>query len=146
MSAHWTTRLHADACVEAVEWARKQKTYAGAWAKCERPDWLLWLAGRTASTKAQRNAIVLAACDCAEMALQHVPDAEIRPRDCIATVRAYVRGAATLDQVRMARGAAYAAYADAADAAAADARSGARLECCKLIRARIKRPALSRAK
>ena len=71
-----------------------------------------------------RKEVVSAACDCAELALKHVPEGENRPRKCIEVVRAWAAGTATLDEVRTARLAAYAAaYADAAYAAYAAAKN-----------------------
>ena len=70
--------------------------------KCERGDWLLWLAGHIGMDHKQ---IVRAACDCAWTALQYVPTGEERPRKCIETVRAWCDGRATLEEVRAARSA-----------------------------------------
>jgi hypothetical protein len=66
--------------------------------------------------------LVLASCDCAELALVHVPDGEDRPRRAIETARAWAGGGGnvSLDDVRQAANAAYAA-ADAAYAAYAAA-------------------------
>ena len=75
---HWSDALtRMSACDGAVEWARTQPSYAVAWRRCARPDWLLWLAGRCCRTLAQRRALVLAACDCAETALRFVPAGEV---------------------------------------------------------------------
>jgi hypothetical protein len=104
-------------CDGAVEWARTQPSYAVAWRRCQRPDWLLWLAGRCGHTLTQRRAIVLAACDCAETALRHVPEGELRPAEAIRVARAWCRGKATLQDVRAATNAAYAASAAATNAA-----------------------------
>ena len=115
------------ACVEASAWS-KGKSLSAAWKDSNRGDWMLWLCGRMADKPGwpTRKEVVLAACDCAELALKHVPAGEDRPRKCIETVRAWAAGTATLDDVLTARRAAavyaadaYAAYA--ADAYAADA-------------------------
>ena len=63
-------------CPEAVEWARGYATLAEAWAACERGTWMLWLAGRVCPPLAERPTperarLVLAACDCAELARPH---------------------------------------------------------------------------
>lgn len=63
-------------CPEAVEWARGYATLAEAWAACERGNWMLWLAGRVCPPLAgrptpERARLVLAACDCAELARPH---------------------------------------------------------------------------
>jgi hypothetical protein len=119
--------IELDACEEARVWA-EGKSLAKAWNTCERGDWMLWLAGRLCD----RKIVVLAACDCAELSLKHVPEGEDRPRKAIETARAWVRGEATLAQLKKAAAAAYAAsyaaayaayaaYGYAADAAAAAA-------------------------
>ena len=150
VSAHWSDALtRMSACGDAVEWAQTQPSYAVAWRRCQRPDWLLWLAGQRCRTLTQRRAIVLAACDCAETALRYVPAGELRPAEAIRVARAWVRRKATLQDVC----AAYAAYAaanatsayaaDAAAYASADAaRERARRSDCRFIRARIQRPVL----
>ena len=102
-------------CGEALDWLRTERhpDLATAWAACHRGDWMLWLAGRVAGPPgdARRVPLVLAACDCAELALVHVPAGEDRPQIAVATARRWARGEATLDEVRTA--------ADAADAYAA---------------------------
>ena len=106
------------ACSEAREWA-SGKSLAAVWKTCKRGDWLLWLCGKMADKPnwPTRKEVVLAACDCAELALKYVPEGEEHPRKCIEATRAWASGNATLDEVRaVRRSAAYAAYA--ADAAA----------------------------
>jgi len=103
------------ACPEAVKWAGR-KTHKKAWETCKRGEWLLWIAGKV---DIDRKLLVLAACACARTALKYVPDGEDRPRIAIETAEAWVRGEATIDQVRSASyAAAYAACAaNAANAA-----------------------------
>jgi len=114
------------ACEEAVEWSKDYDSLAGAWQKCERGDWMLWLCGTMEGRQGwpTRQQIVLAACDCAELALptyeKKYPD-DKGVRNCIEVTRRWANGEATIDEVRSARNAA-ADYADAAYAyAAADA-------------------------
>jgi hypothetical protein len=126
--------VELNACSEAQEWAGG-KSLAVVWKTCKRGDWLLWLCGKMADKPnwPTRKEVVLAACDCAKLALKYVPKGEERPRKCLETVRAWAAGNATIHEVRTARAAAdadaaaaYAAYADAADAAyAADAAAAA---------------------
>ncbi len=118
-------------CAEAREWIGDRTLYQ-AWTQCPRGDWLLWIAVRAG---ADHKLIVLAACDCAEPALRHVPDSEDRPRLAIETTRKWCEGKATIDEVRAAANAAYAAYA--ADAYAADAKEKARKKNAQLVRRRI---------
>ena len=119
-------RLHA--CSEARDWSAG-KTLEQAWAECPRGDWMLWLAGRL---DVDRKLLVRAACQCARLALPHVPAGETRPLKALETAEAWTRGEATIEDVRAAASAALAAVraeADAswacASAAAAWAASGA---------------------
>ena len=118
--------VELNACSEAQEWAGG-KSLAVVWKTCKRGDWLLWLCGKMADKPnwPTRKEVVLAACDCAKLALKYVPKGEERPRKCLETVRAWAAGNATIHEVRTARAAAdayaAAAYAAAAYAYAADA-------------------------
>jgi hypothetical protein len=108
------------ACIVAVEWAKPYKTFTAAWNDCERGDWMLWLAGMSG---VDRKVLVFATCQCARLALKHVPKGEKRPLRCIETTEAWTRGEATIKEVLAERKVAdaYAAYADAALASAAAA-------------------------
>ena len=110
-----------DACEEATEWVQglpADMPASDAWQRCERADWLLWLAGRAG---VDCKLVVLVACDCARLALpiwqKRYPE-DGRVLACIDTVERWTRGEATIEDVRAARRAADAAsYAAAADAA-----------------------------
>jgi outer membrane biosynthesis protein TonB len=87
------------ACGEARRWVAKSKgTPAQLWKKCQRADWMLWLA---AQVGVDRKLLVLAACDCAETAPKHkdVPAAV----EAVRVARAWCEGKATIDEVRNAR-------------------------------------------
>ena len=147
--------VELNACSEAREWA-SGKSLAAVWKTCKRGDWLLWLCGKMADKPnwPTHKEVVLAACDCAELSLKHVPPGEERPRKCLETVRAWAAGNATIHEVRTARAAdaayAYAyAAADAAAAYAADAaaayattttyaRTKTLAKCAVLVRKRLK--------
>ena len=103
------------ACPDAVEWVGRRGLRT-AWRDCKRGDWMLWLAGRL---DIDRKLLVLAACDCAETALQYVPDGEDRPAAAIQTARDWCAGTATKQDCRDAAYAANAAYAAANAAYAA---------------------------
>ena len=116
------TRLGA--CDEARRVYGAQPATEETYAACQRGDWLLWLAARAG---VDRRALVLAACECAELALpiweRRYPE-DRRPQKALRIARAWARGEASLEDVRAADGAAAnAAYdaADAADSAATDA-------------------------
>jgi hypothetical protein len=106
------------ACQGAVEWAGKYETLREAWAACARGDWMFSLCGQMIGKEGwpTHQAIVLAACDCAELALpsyeQRYP-ADPRVRVCLAITRQWAAGNATIEAVKVAAHAA----AHAADAA-----------------------------
>jgi len=118
------------ACSEAVSWA-KDRNWPTAWQECQRGDWMLWLCGTMQGKKGwpERPAIVLVACDCAELVLpifekKHPNDKRVR--ECIEVTRKWAAGEATIEEVRKARNAADAATATAAAATAAAATAAAR--------------------
>jgi hypothetical protein len=105
------------ACREAIVWVGGQETYEQAWATCERGDWMLWLLGKFAGPAwgEKRKPLVLAACECARLALPYTKDPRVLK--CIETAEAWTRGEATNEEIYAAADAA-AAAADAAAAAA----------------------------
>jgi hypothetical protein len=111
------------ACGEAIEWVEAQGDASGyaLWQRCDRADWLVWLAVRAGL----RREVVELLCDCVEPLLADVPAGEERPRIAIETARRCVRGEATAQETSAAGYAAYtyaaafAAYALANPAAAA---------------------------
>ena len=129
MNVQKLTELNA--CHKAVEWAKKQKNPQQAWDNCERGDWMLWLICKTIAGKSmsdKRKHLVLAACDCTELALKYVVGGEDRSRKTIETTRKWAKGDNSISERDLrnvaadAAAYAYAAYAAAyADAAAADA-------------------------
>lgn len=111
------------ACREAREWVG-DKPLMEAWTFCERGDWMLWLAGKMVDKVGwwTRQQVVLAACECAELALMCVPDGEERPKQAIKIARRWARGEnVSLVDVRKAAYAAAAAGDAAAFAAAGTA-------------------------
>jgi hypothetical protein len=107
------------ACKEAREWVVDQGDASGyaLWRRCDRADWLVWLAARVGL----RREVVEALCDLVEPMLADVPPGEERPRIAIETARRRVRGERTARETRAAATAAYAAADEAAYAAADDA-------------------------
>jgi len=103
-----------------------------------RGDWALeWLVKQGVD----HRAVVLAACECARLALVHVPDGEERPRKAIEAAEAWARGEATLDEVDSTLDAFSAPVRDdfsprgwAAYAAQLAAMSAAQLACEEYIR------------
>ena len=100
---HWSKRLPTGACNEAVDWARKQRSAAMAWATCKRSDWMLWLLGSLAGKPGSdaRKPLVLCACDCAELAAPYWRKGDDRPAKALGAARDWARGGATtIDEVR----------------------------------------------
>jgi len=99
-----------------------------AWDACERPDWLLWFAGRRLTGEGDSRTFVRIAIDVARLVLplfeRYVPK-DMRVRDCIEVTQRWLDGKARAVAARAAADAAYAA-ADAADAAADAAAYAAR--------------------
>jgi hypothetical protein len=106
------------ACPEALRWAEKQKGPGLAWKSCARGDWMLWLLGRQAcpAWSDSRKPLVLAACECARLALPYTKDPRVFK--CIETTEAWTRGEATVEEARKAQDAVAAAAVAAADAVA----------------------------
>jgi len=111
--------LHA--CADALDWVGR-KSLPRAWADCENPGWMFWLAGRGGLPRQQ---IVLAACEIARTVLHLVQPGEIRPLLAIEAAEGWARGevdnAAAADAAAAVDQAADAADAAAAAAYAADA-------------------------
>ena len=110
---------------EILDWVRGTKDAGDAsdiYNSCVRGDWLLEIA---VAADVDRRTIVRAACRVARTALRYVPEGEERPRKAIEAAERWCRGAATLEEVRIAGAAAWAA-AGAAGAAAGAARAAAR--------------------
>ena len=101
------------ACEEAIDWAKGYKSAQTAWRYCKRGDWMLWVLGKVCDGDEMHKKVVLAACECARLSLTHVPDGEDKPRIAIETTEKWVRGEATIDDIRTAAYAVYLAYAAA---------------------------------
>ena len=141
---------HLRPCADALEWARDYTSPAKAWSECEHGDWMLWLLGQLSGVPESdaRKLLVLAACDCADLAMPHAKTPVVAK--CIKTARRWAKGKATIEQLREARNdaaadAAYAAYAaaDAAAAAAAAAyaaRKKTLATCADIVRQHYPRP------
>ena len=122
------------ACEDARKWVANQATYEQAWATCSRGDWMLWLVGKFAGEPWSdgRKPLVLAACECARLALPYTKDPRVLK--CIETTEAWTRGEATEKQVRAAAAAADAAADAAAYAAGAAAGSEVLKQCADIVR------------
>ena len=122
----FTTYLNGlGACQPSIDWCEANgiTTADEAWRKCDRGDWMLWLAGKMAGPvdSESRKKLVFACAQCARLVLpifeKQCPD-DKRVRTLLEVSEAYSYGKATLKSVHKARSAcAYAAYTSA-DAAA----------------------------
>jgi hypothetical protein len=105
-----------------VEWARPFGADVGAlWRACPRGDWLLALATRL---RAPTRTLVLAACGCAETAVEHVPPEHVQVGDRLAELRAWAASALpplTTEQIESMRTELEAARDAATDPAHAEA-------------------------
>ena len=119
MEKHWTQKLKKlGACEDAVIWASEQQSLDSAWQNCDRGDWMLWLAGKTAgpSGDTRRKKLVLAAVECAQLSISYVRAGEKRPAKALRIARDWaIGGKSTLEDVKSA------AYVVSAAASAADA-------------------------
>ena len=59
----WYESIDGSAPSGLKEWARTQPSIDVAWAACERPDWMIWLASRRAANDDTRRKIILAAAN-----------------------------------------------------------------------------------
>ena len=115
------------ACSEAVDFVAKNKyDLKQAWNKCERADWMLWLACK--KEMFTRRDRIHAICDCAETALKHIPKGEHRPRLAIEAVRVYADNPTTENLERL---------IVAGAAAGIVAGAAAHKHMCALIRKRL---------
>jgi len=96
------------ACKDAVVWVTTLETDLASevWDRCERGDWLLWLAGELG---ADRKLLVSAACASARTSLPYIKDPqalEIATK-ALASAEKWTKGAATDEEMKIAHAAAY---------------------------------------
>jgi len=107
------------ACKDAVVWVTDLETDLASevWDRCERGDWLLWLAGELG---ADRKLLVSGACACARTSLLYIKDPQALEVTTKALVIAekWTKGAATDEELKIAATSA-AAYASASATVAA---------------------------
>ncbi|MDP2730557.1 MAG: hypothetical protein Q8O55_08735 [Dehalococcoidales bacterium] len=138
----WGT-LNPTPCQESIDWAKTQPDWQTAWNNCERGDWMLHRLARNMGewgSPAHRK-LVLAACQCARLALPYVAEGEKRPLLAIELAERWAKGEAiSREQLRNAADAAYtsdaayAAYAAYASATADAAHKKPLKECADIIR------------
>ena len=107
-----TTKLkNLNACRDAVEWTKTQKSPILAWRNCERGDWMLWLAKKL---NVDDKKLTMAKAMCAKQ-VEHLMKDQ-RSKDALQACFDYVNGKITREELSAAAADAYAA-AYAADAA-----------------------------
>jgi len=108
------------ACKDAVGWVTTLNTdlASEAWDRCQRGDWLLWLAGEL---NADRKLLVSGACACARTSLTYINDPQALEiaTNTLNVAEKWTKGTATDEEMKIASDAAYTASAYAAAAAAA---------------------------
>ena len=119
-----------NACADGLAWIRPFSTLGEAWEKCQRADWMLWLANKCDIAISNQD-LRLFACWC----VRHTPLAnglttwdlltDPRSRNAVEVAERYVVGRVTDDEMSAAASAA-ADAARAAGAAADAARAAAR--------------------
>lgn len=82
------------------------------WTTSDRGDWLLWFCTHMIDQPGwpTHQQVVLAACQCARIALRHVNSREKRPLEAIVTAEAWAHGEATFEEVQRAGHAADCVY------------------------------------
>jgi 4'-phosphopantetheinyl transferase EntD len=136
---HWTDKLvEMKACPDAVRWAKQYITAEAAWEACERPNWMLRVAGKLAETLEDRQALALATAACARTVLKYVmpyamPVGEDPPPAAIEAVEAWAAEAWATSHNQENADAVY----TAARAAQAAARSAMRREMAGIVRSYI---------
>ena len=93
-----------NACQEAKQWAAG-KTLSQAWQECQRADWMLWLLGRSPINK---KIIATIAVEFAETCVHNAKDYPAFA-ECITTVKKYLSGQATQEELAAAESSALAA-------------------------------------
>jgi hypothetical protein len=112
-----TTKLEKlNACSEAIEYVKTQKTVLASWQNCERGDWMLWLAKRL---NVDDKKLTMTKAMCAKQ-VEHLMKDQ-RSKDALQACFDYVNGKITKRKLAAAAAAAATTYAYAAYAAAAAA-------------------------
>jgi hypothetical protein len=130
LSYYWINALRARRSWywESVTRELQGKTLRQMWDTCERGDWLLWFCAHMIGKSGwpTHEQLVLASCQCARLSLTHLKSGDLRPLKAIETAEAWVRGGATLEQVRtLGQHADYMNHDDKAFCAAQAAKSAA---------------------
>lgn len=100
MKRHVEKLKALDACKEAVDWAATEPNGKVAWANCKRGERMAWYVGKMVGLPDSRSRQRLVACvlECARLNERNNRNAQ----ECNRTTAAYLRGDATLDDVRQA--------------------------------------------
>jgi hypothetical protein len=99
-----------------INWMISNETFNEAWAKCDKGDWMLFIAARASNAEENHKRIVTAACRCARMVLQYIPDNDRRPLIAVETIEKWLKDEATTFEVDLARADMYRSRGKALDA------------------------------
>ena len=121
-----------NACQDAKLWA-SGKTLSQAWQECQRADWMLWLLGRSSINKKTIATIAVEFAEaCAHNAKNYPAVAE-----CITTVKKYLSGQATQEELAAAKSSAWSAVLAAESAEESAARAAALAAESAVLAARL---------
>lgn len=119
-----------NACSDAIQYVKSQKTIISAWQNCERGDWMLWLASML---KVDLQLLTLTKGKCAETFIHLMKDQ--RSKDAVRAAIAFGEGTITRQEL------------DAADAdAAADARQNSLKKSAGICREYLTEEVISKYK
>lgn len=90
------------ACEEAIEWCEKYNTLQEAWQACERAEWMMKLISKTINDETNRKSFVLISDKCTRLYLSCATKYDDRSLKAIEVVEAWIRGRATLNEVKSA--------------------------------------------
>ena len=108
-----TTKLERlQACNEAIEYVKTQKSAKDAWMNCERGDWMLWIAKRL---DVDDRKLTLAKATCASQVRHLMKDQ--RSLDALDACFRYAKGEITRKELNAYTNAAFYAYTNDANAA-----------------------------
>lgn len=109
-----------NACQDAKQWAAG-KTLSQAWQECQRSDWMLWLLGRS---QIDKKTIATIAVEFAETCVHNAKNYPA-VAECITTVKKYLSGQATQEELAAAESSAWSSVLAAESAAELAARAAA---------------------
>jgi len=99
-TTHWSELLLQMGAGSLPYQLARNLSYDEFWRLCPNGVWLLYFIAKEGSTPA--NLMIKAACQCARLALTHIPTEELMPLNAIETTERWLEGKATIEEVRLA--------------------------------------------